>query len=85
MTVKKYGWIMLAVLLVLIAAVLIVGFQVRNQQLDAIIIDPIYKVITGDENSASDMAAFCNQFDKICIIPSFFRDSCRNCPSEVSR
>ena len=34
--------------------------------LDAIIIDPIYKVITGDENSASDMAAFCNQFDKIC-------------------
>ena len=40
--------------------------RVRDQQLDAIIIDPIYKVITGDENSASDMAAFCNQFDKIC-------------------
>ena len=35
-------------------------------KLDAIIIDPIYKVITGDENSASDMAAFCNQFDRIC-------------------
>jgi RecA-family ATPase len=32
----------------------------------AVIIDPIYKVITGDENSASDMAKFCNQFDKIC-------------------
>lgn len=32
---------------------------------DAIVIDPIYKVITGDENNASDMAAFCNQFDKI--------------------
>lgn len=32
----------------------------------AIIIDPIYKVITGDENSADQMAAFCNQFDKIC-------------------
>ena len=31
----------------------------------AIILDPIYKVITGDENSAADMAAFCNQFDKI--------------------
>lgn len=33
---------------------------------EAVIIDPIYKVITGDENSASDMGAFCNQFDKIC-------------------
>ena len=32
----------------------------------AIIIDPIYKVITGDENSASEMAKFCNQFDKVC-------------------
>ena len=40
--------------------------RVRNQHFDAIIIDPIYKVITGDENSASDMAFFCNQFDKIC-------------------
>ena len=40
--------------------------RVRDMRLDAIIIDPIYKVITGDENSASDMAAFCNQFDRIC-------------------
>ena len=32
----------------------------------AVIIDPIYKVITGDENSADQMAAFCNQFDKVC-------------------
>ena len=40
--------------------------RVRDQHLDAIIIDPIYKVITGDENSASEMAAFCNQFDRIC-------------------
>lgn len=32
----------------------------------AIVIDPIYKVITGDENSADQMANFCNQFDKIC-------------------
>ena len=31
-----------------------------------IIIDPLYKVITGDENSASDMAKFCNQFDRVC-------------------
>ena len=40
--------------------------RVKDMKLDAIIIDPIYKVITGDENKASDMAAFCNQFDKIC-------------------
>lgn len=32
----------------------------------AIILDPIYKVITGDENSADQMAQFCNQFDLIC-------------------
>lgn len=32
----------------------------------AIIIDPIYKVITGDENSADQMAHFTNQFDKVC-------------------
>ena len=32
----------------------------------AIIIDPIYKVITGDENSADQMSHFCNQFDKVC-------------------
>ena len=40
----------------------------RAQESDymAIIIDPIYKVITGDENSADQMAHFCNQFDKIC-------------------
>jgi RecA-family ATPase len=40
--------------------------RVRDQHLDAIVIDPIYKVITGDENNASEMGAFCNQFDKIC-------------------
>lgn len=40
--------------------------RVKDQQLDAIIIDPIYKVITGDENNASEMGAFCNQFDRIC-------------------
>ena len=37
-----------------------------DEPLLALILDPIYKVITGDENSASDMAAFTNQFDKIC-------------------
>ena len=35
----------------------------------AIVIDPIYKVITGDENSADQMAAFCNQFDLGPYIP----------------
>ena len=32
----------------------------------SIIIDPIYKIITGDENNASEMGAFCNQFDLVC-------------------
>lgn len=32
----------------------------------AIIIDPIYKIITGDENSAEQMSLFCNQFDRVC-------------------
>ena len=40
--------------------------KVEGQGYDAIIIDPIYKVITGDENNASDMGAFSNQFDRIC-------------------
>jgi RecA-family ATPase len=37
----------------------------KDRGLKAMIIDPIYKVITGDENTASDMAAFCNLFDSI--------------------
>ena len=40
--------------------------RVRDLHFDAIVIDPIYKVITGDENKASEMGQFCNQFDKIC-------------------
>lgn len=35
----------------------------KNYQ--AVIIDPIYKVLTGDENSADQMAHFTNQFDKV--------------------
>lgn len=31
----------------------------------AVIIDPIYKVLTGDENNAHDMSLFVNQFDLI--------------------
>ena len=37
---------------------------IKNKYI-AVIIDPIYKVITGDENSAEEMAKFCNEFDKI--------------------
>ena len=40
--------------------------RLRNQNFDAIIIDPIYKVIMGDENTATDMGKFCNEFDKLC-------------------
>ena len=39
--------------------------RVGDMGLDAIIVDPIYKVITGDENNASEMGQFCNYFDKI--------------------
>lgn len=40
--------------------------RIQNQGYSAVIIDPIYKVITGDENNASEMGRFCNEFDKIC-------------------
>lgn len=40
--------------------------RLRNNDVSAVVLDPIYKVITGDENNASEMGAFCNQFDKIC-------------------
>jgi len=38
-----------------------------NKHYKAVIIDPIYKVLTGSENEADDMAKFFNQFDKICF------------------
>ena len=37
----------------------------KDFNLDVILVDPIYKVLMGDENNASDMGAFCNEFDKI--------------------
>lgn len=40
--------------------------RAKKKEFIAIIIDPIYKVITGDENSADQMSLFCNQFDRIC-------------------
>ena len=36
-----------------------------KRQYSAVIIDPIYKVITGDENAADQMAKFCNQVDRV--------------------
>ena len=40
--------------------------RVRSGEFAAVVIDPIYKVITGDENAADKMAHFCNQFDRLC-------------------
>lgn len=40
--------------------------KMQGQDYMAFILDPIYKVITGDENTASEMGFFCNQFDTIC-------------------
>ena len=40
--------------------------RAKKKDYAAIIIDPIYKIITGDENSADQMSNFCNQFDKVC-------------------
>ena len=39
--------------------------RAKQKGYKAIIIDPIYKVITGDENSAEQMARFCNLFDRV--------------------
>ena len=40
--------------------------QFAGKGYEAIILDPIYKTLNGDENSASDMAQFTNQFDVLC-------------------
>ena len=39
--------------------------RVKGKNFDMIIIDPIYKLLSGDENSATDMGKFCNQLDRI--------------------
>lgn len=39
--------------------------RAQGHPYNAVIIDPIYKAITGDENAADEMAKFCNNFDKI--------------------
>jgi len=40
--------------------------RAMSKNYSAIIIDPIYKVITGDENNAQQMGKFFNLFDTIC-------------------
>ena len=37
----------------------------KDKKYAAIIIDPIYKVITGDENNATEMSQFCSYFDSV--------------------
>lgn len=40
--------------------------KTRNMKIDAVIIDPIYKILGGDENNAASISAFCSQLDRIC-------------------
>ena len=37
----------------------------KDKDYSAVIIDPIYKVITGDENNATEMSQFCSYFDQV--------------------
>lgn len=46
-----------------LAGIMIHRFKDRGYV--AAIIDPIYKVITGDENNATEMAQFCSYFDRV--------------------
>lgn len=46
-----------------LAPVMIHRFKSRGYV--AVIIDPIYKVITGDENNATEMSQFCSYFDQV--------------------
>lgn len=39
----------------------------KNKGYVAVIIDPIYKVIVGDENNATEMSQFCSYFDRAAI------------------
>lgn len=40
--------------------------RAQNRHYDLIILDPLYKINEGDENSATEMAKFFNQLDLIC-------------------
>lgn len=37
----------------------------KDKHYAAVIVDPIYKVITGDENNATEMSQFCSYFDQV--------------------
>lgn len=37
----------------------------KEKHYEAVVIDPIYKVITGDENNATEMSQFCSYFDQV--------------------
>ena len=39
--------------------------RAKNRGYVAVVIDPIYKVLTGNENNASDMAEFCGYFEQV--------------------
>jgi RecA-family ATPase len=39
----------------------------EGRKFAAIVVDPIYKVTTGDENDAEDMGGFCNNLDRIAL------------------
>lgn len=39
--------------------------RIKGQGYLAVILDPIYKISMGDENSASDVGKFCNELDRI--------------------
>lgn len=37
-----------------------------KRKVEVVVLDPIYKLVTGDENSAGDMTQFANLFDALC-------------------
>ena len=41
------------------------SFLLQKKHFDMVIVDPIYKIMTGDENNASDMGKFSNYFDAL--------------------
>ncbi|MBR6983897.1 MAG: AAA family ATPase [Ruminococcus sp.] len=41
--------------------------RIKGKGYIAVVIDPIYKVITGDENDATQMSQFCSYFDRVAI------------------
>lgn len=41
--------------------------RAQKEKFDAVIIDPIYKVLTGSENDAEQMAKFTNNFDRVAM------------------